>query len=87
MASATPSPVTPPAPAVAAQNEHVASAPTKPRWPWLKYLTPVLVLLLAAAVIITMTRDWNAWEGGRIEQVTDDAELQPVAAAFAASNA
>jgi membrane fusion protein, multidrug efflux system len=76
MASATPSPVTPPAPAVAAQNEHVASAPTKPRWPWLKYLTPVLVLLLAAAVIITMTRDWNAWEGGRIEQVTDDAVVR-----------
>jgi membrane fusion protein (multidrug efflux system) len=61
---------------VAAQNEHVASAPTKPRWPWLKYLTPVLVLLLAAAVIITMTRDWNAWEGGRIEQVTDDAVVR-----------
>ena len=54
----------------------MASAPTKPRWPWLKYLTPVLVLLLAAAVIITMTRDWNAWEGGRIEQVTDDAVVR-----------
>jgi membrane fusion protein (multidrug efflux system) len=32
-----------------------------------------LVLLLAAAVAITITRDWNAWEGGRIEQETDDA--------------
>jgi len=73
MASATPSPVSPPAPAGAAQNEHVATAPPKTRWPWLKYLTPVLVLLLAAAVIITMTRNWNAWEGGRIEQITDDA--------------
>jgi membrane fusion protein (multidrug efflux system) len=51
----------------------VATAPPKTRWPWLKYLTPVLVLLLAAAVIITMTRNWNAWEGGRIEQITDDA--------------
>jgi membrane fusion protein (multidrug efflux system) len=29
--------------------------------------------LLAAVVVITLTRDWNAWEGGRIEQVTDDA--------------
>jgi membrane fusion protein, multidrug efflux system len=31
------------------------------------------VLLLAAAVVITITRDWSAWEGGRVEQVTDDA--------------
>jgi membrane fusion protein (multidrug efflux system) len=30
-------------------------------------------LLLAAAVVITLTRNWNAWEGGRFEQVTDDA--------------
>jgi membrane fusion protein (multidrug efflux system) len=29
-------------------------------------------VLLAAAGAITLTRDWNAWEGGRIEQVTDD---------------
>jgi membrane fusion protein (multidrug efflux system) len=72
MAAATPSPVTPPAPAPAAPAEHLAT-PSKPGWPWLKYLTPVLVLLLAAAVVITLTRDWNAWEGGRIEQVTDDA--------------
>jgi membrane fusion protein, multidrug efflux system len=38
-----------------------------------KYGTPLLVLLLAAALVITMTRNWNAWEGGRIEQVTNDA--------------
>ena len=30
-------------------------------------------MLLAAAVLITLTRNWNAWEGGRIDQVTDDA--------------
>jgi multidrug resistance efflux pump len=29
-------------------------------------------VLLAAAGAITLTRDWNAWEGGRIELVTDD---------------
>ena len=33
----------------------------------------MLVVLLAAAVVVTMTRNWNAWEGGRIEQVTNDA--------------
>src|SRR5271156_6583167 len=58
-----------------APGEHAATAPQH-RWPWLKYLTPLLVLLLAAAVIITITRDWNAWEGGRIEQVTDDAYVR-----------
>jgi membrane fusion protein (multidrug efflux system) len=31
------------------------------------------VLLLASAVVISVTRNWNAWEGGRTEQVTDDA--------------
>jgi membrane fusion protein (multidrug efflux system) len=72
MAAATPSPATPSSPTPPAQAEHPATPP-KPRWPWLKYLTPILVLLLAAAVVITITRDWNAWEGGRIEQATDDA--------------
>src|ERR1700690_2402053 len=75
MAAATSqSPVPPtPAPAPAAPAEQVVSLQAKPRWPWLKYLKPVLVLLLAAAVVITITRDWNAWEGGHTEQVTDDA--------------
>jgi membrane fusion protein, multidrug efflux system len=45
----------------------------QPRWPWMKYATPLFVLLLAAAVLITLTRNWNAWEGGNIEQATDDA--------------
>jgi len=43
------------------------------RWPWLKYATPISVLLLAAALVITLTKNWNGWEGGRAEQVTDDA--------------
>src|SRR4030095_4385604 len=38
-----------------------------------KYGTPLLVLLLAAALVFTMTRNWNAWEGTRVEQVTNDA--------------
>ncbi len=67
----TSSPVTPASPP-APPPEHAATPPQH-RWPWLKYLTPALVLLLAAAVIFTVTRDWNAWEGGRVEQVTDDA--------------
>ena len=43
---------------------------------WLNYITPVLVLVLALAVLITITRDWNAWEGGKVEQVTDDAYVR-----------
>jgi membrane fusion protein (multidrug efflux system) len=48
----------------------------KARWPWLRYITPIAVLLVAAALVITLTRNWNAWEGGRIEQVTDDAYVR-----------
>jgi membrane fusion protein (multidrug efflux system) len=64
-----------PAPTPASQPGHTPAQP-KARWPWLKYATPILVLLLAAAVVVTLTRDWNAWEGGRIEQVTDDAVVR-----------
>ena len=46
---------------------------TKPQWGWLKYATPLFVLMLAGAVVVTLTRNWNAWEGGKVEQVTDDA--------------
>src|SRR5277367_1435261 len=72
MAASTPAHVPASVPPSAAQPEH-AAAPPKPHWPWLKYATPLVVVLLAAAVLITLTRDWNAWEGGKIEQVTDDA--------------
>jgi membrane fusion protein (multidrug efflux system) len=40
---------------------------------WQNYTTPILVVILVLAVVITITRKWNAWEGGKIEQVTDDA--------------
>jgi len=62
-----------PAPARAAEPEHV---PEQPKPKWQKYGTPLLVVLLAAAVVFTITRNWNSWEGGRIEQVTDDAYVR-----------
>jgi len=41
-----------------------------------KWLVPVVVLLLAAVIVFTITRDWNAWEGGKAEQTTDDAYVR-----------
>lgn len=74
-ASATvPEPVKPTlAPVRAAEPEHVP-APQGPIWQ--RYGTPVLVVLLAVAVLFTIARNWNSWEGGRIEQVTDDAYVR-----------
>ena len=64
-----------PAPARAAEPEHLAPPPA-PKPAWQKYGTPLIIVLLAAAVVFTITRNWNAWEGGRIEQVTDDAYVR-----------
>ncbi len=41
-----------------------------------KYVTPLLVVLLALAVLVTITRNWNSWEGGKAKQVTDDAYVR-----------
>src|ERR1700686_5928590 len=43
---------------------------------WKKYVTPLLVVALGLAVLITINRNWNAWEGGKVEQVTDDAYVR-----------
>lgn len=55
---------------------------------WRSYLTSIFVVLLALAVLITITRNWNAWEGGKVEQVTDDAyvrgDLTPLSTKVAA---
>jgi membrane fusion protein (multidrug efflux system) len=52
------------------------SAAAKPPFRWQQYVTPLLVVLLALAVLITVTWNWNSWEGGRAEQVTDDAYVR-----------
>ena len=66
-------PVTTPAP-VSAQPEHAAALPTRPKWQ--KYATPALVLLVAVGLVATIAGNWNAWEGGKTEQVTDDAYVR-----------
>src|ERR1700747_3557002 len=60
----------PPAPRV------VEQVPSHSKPAWQQYGTPLIVLLLARAVIVTITRNWNGWEGGRIEQVTNDAYVR-----------
>jgi membrane fusion protein, multidrug efflux system len=55
-------------------KEHKAAPQPPSRWR--KYVTPLLVVLLALAVFITITRNWNSWEGGKAEQVTDDAYVR-----------
>src|SRR6267142_67263 len=77
MAAIAPAPatnVTESAPSHTTAPERPPAPAAKPKW--LSYLTPIAVLLLAAALIITLTRDWNAWEGGRIDQITDDAYVR-----------
>jgi len=72
--SPTPAPATPgPAPAPVLEPKPIAPR-SKPNWQ--KYGTPILVVLLALVVIVTVTRNWNSWEGGRVEQVTDDAYVR-----------
>jgi len=81
--ASTPAPAQAPEPK--AKPEQAATHPsasgpsdvaTRPASGFRKYLTPALVLLLAATVVLTLTRNWNSWEGGRIEQVTDDAYVR-----------
>jgi len=55
-------------------DETPTPSPTGSRWQ--TYVTPILVVLLALAVLITITWNWNAWEGGKVEQVTDDAYVR-----------
>src|SRR5690349_2854696 len=43
---------------------------------WQSYITPILVVILVLTVLITITRNWNAWEGGKVEQRTDDAYVR-----------
>ncbi len=72
-----------PVPVMSAAPASKPEIPTKvqpaappPASRWQRFVTPALVVLLALAVLITVTRNWNAWEGGRIEQVTDDAYVR-----------
>jgi membrane fusion protein, multidrug efflux system len=54
----------------------VEQFPSRLKPAWQKYGTPLIVVVLAIAVIVTITRNWNSWEGGHVEQVTNDAYIR-----------
>ncbi len=70
----TPVPAPKPSPEKTPADDGHAPATTTPKWQ--RYLTPILIVLLAIAVVATVTWKWNAWEGGKVEQVTDDAYVR-----------
>jgi membrane fusion protein (multidrug efflux system) len=72
----SPIPATAPAPSPATAPKAVEHFPSRVQRAWGKYGTPLIVVLLAIAVIVTITRNWNGWEGGRVEQVTNDAYVR-----------
>ena len=60
----------------AAPPKVVDQAPSRLKPAWQRFGTPIIVVLLAIAVVVTITRNWNAWEGGHVEQVTNDAYVR-----------
>src|SRR5262249_4202438 len=70
------SPVPATTPSIAPAPRVVEPAPSRLKPAWKKFGTPLIVLLLASAIIVTITRNWNAWEGGHVEQVTNDAYVR-----------
>jgi membrane fusion protein (multidrug efflux system) len=61
------------APLVAAPRPEIEHPINPLKTAWRRLGTPVLIVLMALAIALTLTRNWNAWEGGRVNQVTNDA--------------
>ena len=76
--SASPVPAGPAGPVAKPVHAETSLAPTAHGGgvKWRTYISPVLVVILALAILVTVTRNWNAWEGGKVEQVTDDAYVR-----------
>lgn len=70
------SPVPAISPSPASAPKVVERPPSRLKTGWSKYGTPLIVLLLAIAIMVTITRNWDGWEGAHIEQVTNDAYVR-----------
>ena len=70
----SPVPATAPSPVTAPKG--VEQFPSRLKLAWQKWGTPLIVLFLAIAIIVTITRNWNGWEGAHVEQVTNDAYVR-----------
>jgi membrane fusion protein (multidrug efflux system) len=70
----SPVPATIPSPAAAPKV--VEHTPSRLKPAWQKYGSSLIVILLALAIVVTVTGNWNSWEGGHIEQVTNDAYVR-----------
>lgn len=70
----SPVPATIPSPATAPKA--VEHPPSRFKTAWQKYGTSFVVILLAIGILVTITGSWDSWEGGRIEQVTNDAYVR-----------
>lgn len=60
----------------APQPKEVQQPPSRLKSAWSRFGTPLIVLLLAIAIVATITRNWNGWEGAHVEQVTNDAYVR-----------
>jgi membrane fusion protein (multidrug efflux system) len=59
------------------RDPEAATIPAIPRAPrWKHWLTPAIILLMAAAIVALITGNWNRWTADRASQETDDAHLQ-----------
>jgi membrane fusion protein (multidrug efflux system) len=67
-------PATMPSPAPAPKV--VEHSPSRVKTGWQKHGTPLIVLLLAIAIIVTITHNWNGWEGAHVKQITNDAYVR-----------
>src|SRR5246500_5450628 len=72
----SPLPANPPSSAPASPPKAVEQEHSPLKSTWQKYGTPLIVVVLAVAVIVTITRNWNGWEGARAEQVTNGAYVR-----------
>jgi membrane fusion protein, multidrug efflux system len=52
-----------------------AQVPSAPPRHWPGWIVPIIILVLAVALLFTITGKWNAWTAGGAKQTTDDAYL------------